>query len=407
MSGTIVAQLRELLGTAGVDRDPRGLPRAVPGSAEAVALVLAAARREGWRVRLEGRGSWLVPDAPADLVLSTRGLVGPPAVHPADLVATVPAGLPFATLQAELARHGTWLALDPPGHPDRTVGSVAATGTAGPLRHGFGAVRDHVLGCTVATGDGRLVEAGGRVVKNVAGYDLTKLHLGGFGGFGVITSLHLRLRALPAADLTLLARAGRDRLAEEAGQILAIGAGLAALELLSPTLATVPDWVLAVRFLGTAAGVQAEAARVEREVPLDWERLTRDRAVAFWNRVALAPLGEPVTLRAGVVMDGLEDALDLFTERLGEGLLAAGPGTGSLRWAGHTDTVTLRRLRREAALREIPITLERAPWALRAAVGHFGAYREGVAALVAKLRATFDPGGVLSVALEEPPEGRG
>jgi FAD/FMN-containing dehydrogenase len=379
----------------------------VPGSAEAVALVLAAARREGWRVRLEGRGSWLVPDAPADLVLSTRGLVGPPAVHPADLVATVPAGLPFATLQAELARHGTWLALDPPGHPDRTVGSVAATGTAGPLRHGFGAVRDHVLGCTVATGDGRLVEAGGRVVKNVAGYDLTKLHLGGFGGFGVITSLHLRLRALPAADLTLLARAGRDRLAEEAGQILAIGAGLAALELLSPTLATVPDWVLAVRFLGTAAGVQAEAARVEREVPLDWERLTRDRAVAFWNRVALAPLGEPVTLRAGVVMDGLEDALDLFTERLGEGLLAAGPGTGSLRWAGHTDTVTLRRLRREAALREIPITLERAPWALRAAVGHFGAYREGVAALVAKLRATFDPGGVLSVALEEPPEGRG
>jgi glycolate oxidase FAD binding subunit len=287
------------------------------------------------------------------------------------------------------------------------VGSVAATGTAGPLRHGFGAVRDHVLGCTVATGDGRLVEAGGRVVKNVAGYDLTKLHLGGFGGFGVITSLHLRLRALPAADLTLLTRAGRDRLAEEAGQILAIGAGLAALELLSPTLATVPDWVLAVRFLGTAAGVQAEAARVEREVPLDWERLTRDRAVAFWNRVALAPLGEPVTLRAGVVMDGLEDALDLFTERLGEGLLAAGPGTGSLRWAGHTDTVTLRRLRREAALREIPITLERAPWALRAAVGHFGAYREGVAALVAKLRATFDPGGVLSVALEEPPEGRG
>jgi len=379
----------------------------VPGSAEAVALVLAAARREGWRVRLEGRGSWLVPDAPADLVLSTRGLVGPPAVHPADLVATVPAGLPFATLQAELAQHGTWLALDPPGHPDRTVGSVAATGTAGPLRHGFGAVRDHVLGCTVATGDGRLVEAGGRVVKNVAGYDLTKLHLGGFGGFGVITSLHLRLRALPAADLTLLARAGRDRLAEEAGQILAFGAGLAALELLSPTLATVPDWVLAVRFLGTGAGVQAEAARVEREVPLDWERLTRDRAVAFWNRVALAPLGEPVTLRAGVVMDGLEDALDLFTERLGEGLLAAGPGTGSLRWAGHTDTVTLRRLRREAALREIPITLERAPWALRAAVGHFGAYREGVAALVAKLRATFDPGGVLSVALEEPPEGRG
>lgn len=405
MSSAIVAQLRELLGAEGVERDPRGLPRAVPGSADALAAVCAAARREGWRVRLEGRGSWLVPDAPADLVLSTRGLAGPPLIHPADLVATVPAGIPFAALQAELARHGTWLALDPPGRPDRTVGSVAATGTAGPLRHGFGPVRDHVLGCLVATGDGRLVEAGGRVVKNVAGYDLTKLHVGGFGGFGVITSLHLRLRALPAADLTLLARAGRDRLTEGAGQILALGPGPAALELLSPALAASPDWVLAVRFLGTGAGVEAEAARVEREVPLGWERLTRDRAATFWNLVARASLGGPVTLRAGVAMDGLEEALDLFTERLDAGLLATGPGTGTLRWAGETDAATLRRLRREAAVREIPVTLERAPWALRAAVGHFGAYREGVGALVEKLRATFDPGSVISVALEEPPEG--
>ena len=118
--------------------------------------------------------------------------------EPADLVATVQAGVTLDALRAELDQHQLWLALDPPGRPDRTIGSVVATGTSGPLRQGFGPIRDHVLGSTVATGDGRLVEAGGRVVKNVAGYDLTKLHVGGFGGFGVVTEVHLRLRARPA-----------------------------------------------------------------------------------------------------------------------------------------------------------------------------------------------------------------
>ena len=133
-------------------------------------------------------------------------------MSPADLVATVQAGTPLEALRRRLADEGMWLALDPPGRPERSLGSVVATATAGPLRHGFGPVRDHVLGCTVATGDGRLVKAGGRVVKNVAGYDLTKLQVGGFGGFGIIAEAHLRLRALPRADVTLVARGTRDTL---------------------------------------------------------------------------------------------------------------------------------------------------------------------------------------------------
>src|SRR6476646_4907058 len=103
-----------------------------------------------------------------------------------------------------------WRAVDPPGRPDRTLGSIIATGTSGPLRHGFGPVRDHVLGCTVVTGDGRIVKPGSRVVKNVAGYDLTKLHVGSFGGFGIVTEAHLRLRALPRADVTAISRGSRD-----------------------------------------------------------------------------------------------------------------------------------------------------------------------------------------------------
>jgi glycolate oxidase FAD binding subunit len=400
MNDSAYQRLRNLLGPEGIERDPRGLPRAVPESDDALALVCQTAQNEGWKFRLEGHGSWLPPDAPADFALSTRGIDRVVRVSPADLVATVQAGATIEAIRAELLPHHRWLALDPPGRPDRTIGSVVATGTAGPLRHGFGPVRDHVLGCTVATGDGRLVDAGGRVVKNVAGYDLTKLHVGGFGGFGVITELHLRLRAEPALDVTLLARGGRHALAGAAHRAVESQVGVVALELLAPALAALPEWTLAARLSGTAEGVESEASRLDQETGLSWERLSAERAASFWSLVARAPLGGSVAIRLGALLDGLPDLTDLVVEHLGEGLLSAGLGTGALRWAGDAEVDALRALRYRAAEREAPVTLERAPWPIRRAVGHFGAYREGVGILVDRLRSTFDPKGVIAVALE-------
>lgn len=400
MSQPVLERLRLLLGAEGVERDPRGLPRAVPESDDALALVCQAAQEAGWKLRIEGQGSWLPLDTPADLALSTRGLTRITAISGADLVATVEAGVPLDALRAELERQRLWLALDPPGRPDRTLGGIVASGTAGALRHGFGAVRDHVLGCTVATGDGRLVEAGGRVVKNVAGYDLTKLHAGGFGGFGVITELHLRLRAQPAADRTLVARGDRAALCHAARRVVDRQAGVVALEILSPALAARPDWSLATRITGTPEGVAAESSRLELESGISWERFSPDSATAFWQFVARAPLGGSVSIRLGTLLDGVEDTLDLVTETLGEGILSAGAGSGALRWAGDPDATTLLALRRRAAEREIPLTLERGPWALRRQVGHFGAYREGVGQLVDRLRETFDPRRSIAVALE-------
>jgi FAD/FMN-containing dehydrogenase len=400
MTDAVFQRLQHLLGPGGLERDPHGLPRAVPESDDALAMVCQAAQDEGWRFRLEGRGSWLATDAPADFALSTRGLNQLVSVSAADLMATVQAGVTLEALAAGLEPQRLWLALDPPGRPDRTIGSVVATATAGPLRQGFGPVRDQVLGCTVATGDGRLVEAGGRVVKNVAGYDLTKLHVGGFGGFGAITELHLRLRATPAADLTLLARGGRHSLTDAGRRLLDAQAGVAALELLAPAWAAEPEWALAVRITGTQGSAEAEERLVRSETELVWERLPAGRDTAFWSLVARAPLGGAVSFRLGALLDGLDDAIDLVVEALGEGLVSAGVGTGQVRWAGDTDPETLRELRRRAAAREIPLTLERAPWSLRRAVGHFGAYREGVGQLVGRLRETFDPKGVIAVALE-------
>jgi FAD/FMN-containing dehydrogenase len=400
MSADLYARLEALLGPGGVERDSKGLPRAVPESDDALAMICAMASEEGWKLRLEGAASWLPADAPADLSLSTRSLNRLVSLNPADLVATVQSGMPLDSLQDALAAQGMWLALDPPGRPDRTIGSVAATGTAGPLRLGFGPVRDHILGCTAATGDGRLVSAGGRVVKNVAGYDLTKLHVGGFGGFGAIAELHLRLRARPEADLTCIARGGRDALVAAGRAVREAQAGSVALELFSPALAADAEWVLAARFMGIGPAVAAERARLTEAVGLAWETIPEQRETAFWNLASRGALAGPLTIRLGALLDGLEDALDLVREHLDEGLVSAGLGSGNLRWTGEAEPERLLALRRVAATREIPLTLERAPWAVRQAVGHFGAYREGVGQLVGRLRETFDPKHAIAVALE-------
>ncbi len=400
MNHGVLERLRALLGSASVSRDPDGVPRAVPDSTDAVAATLRMADEAGWRVRVEGHGSWVPPDASADLALTTRGLDRIVAVHPADLVATVEAGVPMDALHRRLADDGMWLALDPPGRPERTLGSVVATATGGALRAGFGPVRDHILGCTTVTGDGRVIRPGGTVVKNVAGYDLTRLQVGGFGAFGVLTTLHLRLRALPSADTTHLARGPRDDLTRAARMLGEAGIETAALELISPAVSAEADWILAARCIGSETGVQGDAARLRSATELAWDDLAPERARAFWHLVTHAGSGAPIALRLGVLAAGLDDLIDLVGQHLDEGLLWAGAAEGGMRWAGDAAPDRIRTLRHLAAEREVPLTLERAPWAVRNAVGHFGAYREGVGPLVTQLREVFDPTGRLVVAMD-------
>ncbi|MGH7532941.1 MAG: FAD-binding oxidoreductase [Gemmatimonadales bacterium] len=400
MSLAILERLTAMLGPASVGRDPSGLPRAMPDSTDGVAQVLRLVHEENWKVRLEGRGSWLQPDAPADLALSSRGLDQVVSVSPADLVATVQAGVALDELHRRLAAAGMWAPLDPPGRPDRSVGSVVATATAGPLRAGAGAVRDHILGCTFVTGDGQVVEAGGRVVKNVAGYDLTKLQVGGFGGFGMLTTLHLRLRARTERDVTMVARGDRDRLTRAGRDAIEAGISAQALELCAPAVIAEPDWQLAARLTGPAAGVEAESAALGTATELAWRELSVEQGHAFWTMAARSPLGGAITLRLGTLPDGLDQMLDLLGEMLDEGLVTAGATTGQVRWSGEASANDIRRVRTIAAAREVPLTLERAPWALRREVGHFGAYREGVGPIVGRLQETFDPAGTFVVALE-------
>lgn len=395
----MIRKLRTLLGAAAaVETDPTGLARVLPRTEEGIAAVLSAAAVEGWRVRVEGSGSWIPPDAPADLAISTRLLDQVVNLDPPDLVATVQAGILWEDLRQKLADHGVWVAQDPPGSR-RTLGSVVATASSGPLRTGFGSVREQVLGLTLVTGEGRIIRPGGRVVKNVAGFDLMKLATGSFGAFGIITSLNLRLRAVPQADLTLVVQGNRDALVREALAVMEEGATPAAMELLSEDLGLGDGWTLAIRLIGSGAAVQADRGSVAGVLTLPLSELKGDPAREFWRRWLDRQGRYPVTLRLGTLPSGTDEALDLLAHHLEEGSIAASIPAGSIRWSGTTSAERIRLLRHAAAQREMPVTVERASWELRHALGHFGSYREGVGRITAALRRTFDPAGVLVVPL--------
>lgn len=180
------------------------VPRLVvaPADEDALARVLNYCHRHRLAVVPRGGGTQLglgaVPER-ADVVLDVGALAGIVHYEPADLTVTVQAGMRLADLQAELRRHGQFLPLDPPLAPETTIGGLLATGAGGPLRTGFGHLRDRLLGMRVARADGTIIRSGGRVVKNVAGYDLGRLHTGALGTLGVILEATFKVQPLPAA----------------------------------------------------------------------------------------------------------------------------------------------------------------------------------------------------------------
>lgn len=163
---------------------------------------LSDAAQRGATVRIVGRGTWLDAGRPvrASETISTERLTGITDYVPGDLTLTARAGTTLAEIRATTAEHGQWLALDPHGSDDGTLGATVATASAGPLFTAFGRPRDLVLGLEFVTSTGAVARGGGRVVKNVAGYDLTRLLTGSWGALGVITEITVRLHTRPESD---------------------------------------------------------------------------------------------------------------------------------------------------------------------------------------------------------------
>ena len=216
-----------------------GLPAAVlaPGAEEELAALLARASEEGWKVLPAGLGQWLEGGGPAEvqLVVSTRRLQKVHEYNPADLTFTAGAGLTLSALRGTTEPNGQWLPLNPPGGWEGTLGAALATGVGGSLRHLYGTARDHVLGLTLVAGDGRILRWGGKVVKNVAGFDVTRLCLGSWGSLGLITSVSARLFPVPEKDATLVFSGSDIRALLSAARAMALSSlPLASVEVLDP-----------------------------------------------------------------------------------------------------------------------------------------------------------------------------
>jgi glycolate oxidase FAD binding subunit len=213
-------------------------------------------------------------ETPVGEPLDTRGLSGISAYEPSELVVSVRAGTPLAELEATLAEHGQHLAFEPPRfgsstNPGGTVGGMVAAGLSGPSRAAAGAVRDHLLGASLLNGRGELLHFGGQVMKNVAGFDVSRLLAGSLGVLGVICEVSLKV--LPVAPATATLRFEMDEataihtLNTWAGRPLPLNAS------------AWWDGLLVLRLAGARAAVQAACAQ------LGGETIANDLAAPFWT----------------------------------------------------------------------------------------------------------------------------
>jgi glycolate oxidase FAD binding subunit len=332
MSASLLAALRTAAGSAAAVLErmetPGGVagvvPAAVvrPASVDALAAVLAFCSDEGIAVEPAGGCSWLGAGRPPSrppVVVSTASLQGITEHEPADLVVGVRAGTACVELERALRRHGQTLALDPAAAAAATVGAAVALGSAGPLRAGHGTPRDRVLGMELVTGDGRVLCFGGRVVKNVAGYDAVRLVTGSGGALGIITAVHMMVRGMPEADETVLLPAPDGAGAVRLGLRVRDAVACDALEILSPaalhasggagtrdgqawTVAGGRDgqaWTVAVRLRGSAGGVAEAVDRVRRMAG------AVDRAPdgSLWERLCASEAAAPLQIRLEALPD--------------------------------------------------------------------------------------------------------
>lgn len=259
---------------------------------------------------------WLAPARRCDTIVRTEGLRRLLAHERGDLTVTVEAGMPLAGLQRELAAAGQWVAVDAPlAAQGATVGGVFASDDAGPRRLRYGTLRDQVIGCTVLLSDGAVARSGGKVIKNVAGYDLMRPLCGSHGTLGLVTELTIRLHPLPQAAMTLRAAAAPHAAAGLALRLLAGGAQPSAVDWAEDTV-----WVL---LEGRRAGLAERAEAVRRAAAAQGLSMeVVDEADAAWSELRELPAGRTgdTVLRAATLPDRFGDlavAFDRAVERSG------------------------------------------------------------------------------------------
>ena len=402
-----------------------------PASPDALAEALAEAAAEGQAVVPWGGGTQMgfgSPPRKADVVLSTARLDRVLEHSPEDLTATVEAGTTLAAFQEHLAPFGQQVAIDVPLLQRATVGGILATAGSGPRRLGYGNRRDQVIGIRVAHPDGKLTKSGGKVVKNVTGYDMAKLYIGSLGTLGVIVEATFKLAPIPPVMKTVIIQ-GED--VEQAlavsQQMRAAGTQLLALDLLSPGVTQQIEgvagvdglrgaWLLAVEFGGSAASVERQVqdtVAIAKPAGRSVVVLEAEAGQRFWSAVrdfgregdnsslilkaAALPSQLPDLYRT--VFDSVERtgvSSPSLVARAGNGMLYVFWPAADVERAGPTAWASVVEVLRRASVRAGGSTVvEDCPPQLKAHMDVWGPAM-GAIAIMRRLKEQFDPQGVLN-----------
>ncbi|WP_028458174.1 FAD-binding oxidoreductase [Chloroflexus sp. Y-396-1] len=291
------------------DRQPQRVVQ--PTTVTEVGDLLAEATHTHTAVVPWGAGTrQFIVDPPRryDVALDLRQLHRVIEYHPADLVVMVEAGISLEAVQTLLSERGQWLPWDPPTPPAATIGGLLATAAWGPLRLGYGGPREWILGMQVVLGDGRIVRSGGRVVKNVTGYDSHKLHLGACGTLGVIASVTFKVAPLPAQMASLHATV----LDFPSAWRLAMAMRQPPLQPVALVIEVANTITLMARFAGVAAAVERQLALATTACANATALMTQYEDRTRWRIGYQMPTAD-LLLRIGVPDSMLPRAIDALT----------------------------------------------------------------------------------------------
>ncbi|MGH9898864.1 MAG: FAD-binding oxidoreductase, partial [Pyrinomonadaceae bacterium] len=322
-----------------------------PGNCAETLEVLKLAIKAGWRVTPLGNSNWPGTRSPIPdhtLLMSTQRLSHILEHEPADLISIVEPGVSFSDLNSHLATSRQWLPLDPPLCNSSTVGGITATGLSGSLEFGFGTPRSYVIGMHIALANGDVIKAGGRVVKNVAGYDLCKLFTGSFGSLGLILDVTFKLRPVPESFETLyFLNDSTEHLFQTADKVLASQLEPAALEIISASLlkqigieGQKADNCLLARFIGHEKSVKQQTEKMLSLLPgsMRYNGRYNEDEKALWSNLIDASSTNTFNRKLKLLPSRLSSTISALQNRLKSGSSwHASVGTGKLRIADPHD----------------------------------------------------------------------
>jgi len=388
------------------------MPPALPTSAAELAELVTIANKTRSPLAIAGNSSkldWGGIVIGAKSLISTHKLDRLIAHAVGDLTITVEAGMKFAKLQEILATAGQFLPLDP-AYPDRaTIGGTIATADTGSLRHRYGGVRDLLLGITFVRADGKIAKAGGRVVKNVAGYDMMKLFTGSYGTLGILTEVTLRVYPLPTTEGTVIITGAVDRLANVAKILLASTLTPIAVDVVSTAfsqhleISNTPS--LVVKFATIPASIAQQSAQlleIAKGLGLKAGIWQGAQAAQLWSGIQTGIWGDfrsdrqsLIGCKLGVRLTAAVatiDMLDRLTDNTAKGVIHLNSGIGAIAIAD-SEHITPLRTHCEAAGGFLSAL--QAPVDVKQQIDVWG-YRGNAVPLMRQIKQQFDPFDILN-----------